>query len=135
MPTVVNLLYGSNQLASYDAQSTGSATATAPRVMRERSWMGVYWNTGLIIQNVATSGDAVVLVRYYYNSGAQAGGTYQYTIGPNEAFVIYPVPLGNGFLGSAEIYSTNGKPLVVLVNHQHLTANGDMLMNYIGIRP
>jgi hypothetical protein len=135
MPAVVNLLYGSDQLASYSAQGGGSTTAIVPRVMRDFSWLGVVWDTGLIIHNVAGSGDAQVQVRYFDNGGAPVGGPFPYTIGANQAMVIYPVPMGSGFVGSAEIDSSNGKPLLVLVNHQNTSAGGDMLMSYVAVQP
>jgi hypothetical protein len=113
---VVNI-YGkggvNNQLYSYNAFTSGSTTAYAPVIMN--NYYG--FNTALTIQNI---GGAAAEVTVDYTNGH----SQDYTIQPGAAEAIYTpgvgagLPAGNTLYG-ATVTSTNGQPIVVLVNESN----------------
>ncbi|MFC1878502.1 hypothetical protein ACFLZW_01185 [Chloroflexota bacterium] len=119
---VVNI-YGTaaydGQLYSYNPFPSGTLTSFTPQIMNN------YWgyNTSLTIQNVGTGADADFTVTYY-----EQGTTYTHTdpytgVGQYESVVVYhplsALPAGNTHLYGAKISSTNGVPIVAMVNESN----------------
>lgn len=112
---IVNI-YGSgsssSQLYSYNAFKSGATKVYAPIVMN--NYYG--YNTALVIQNM---GDNNANVKVTYTNGH----SNTYTIQPGAPESIYTpsvsgIPAGNTLYG-ATIESTNGQPIVVLVNQSN----------------
>ncbi len=120
---IVNIygkLTASNQLYSYNPFSGGSLTAYAPVIMN--AYYG--YNTALVIQNLGAI-DANVTITY-------SNGTVKNTvIAPGAADSRYTPAEGlpTGLLTGAKVESTNGQPLVVLVNE---STNKNRAASYSG---
>jgi hypothetical protein len=99
-----------DQLYSYNAFKSGSTKAYAPIIMHQ--YYG--YDTSLVIQNMG-SADAAVTVEY------TTGRSDSYTIAPGAAESLYTpalLPAANTLYG-ATVTSTNGEPIVVLVNQSN----------------
>lgn len=123
---VVNI-YGKgaadNQLYSYNAFQSGSTKAYAPIIMN--NFYG--YSTSLVIQNMGTSAATVTVA--YTN-----GSSDNYTIQPGAAQSIYSpneVPAGNTLYG-ATVTSTNGQPVVVLVNQSDANRRASSYIGFSG---
>jgi hypothetical protein len=120
---VVNI-YGKggadNQLYSYNAFQSGSTNAYAPIIMN--NYYG--YSTSLVIQNMGANPANVTV-------GYTNGSSDNYTIQPGAAQSIYTpseLPAGNTLYG-ATVTSTNGQPIVVLVNQSDANRRAS---SYIG---
>lgn len=96
-----------SQLYSYDTFAAGSTTAYAPVIMSK--FFG--YNTALVIQNMGAVAADVTIT---YGTGQVKHSTIQ----PGAADSRYTPGEGlpNGTLTGATVTSTNGQPLVVIVN-------------------
>jgi len=84
------------------------------------------WTSGLTIQNVGSSSASVTL----RVNGATA---WSGTIAAKSQQSFYPVPnTSSGFSGTATVESTNGQPIVAVVNHLK-SGSGDLAMSYNGV--
>jgi hypothetical protein len=119
---IVNI-YGTasfnGQLYSYNPFPSGTTTSYTPQIMN--NYYG--YNTSLTIMNVGTGADANIEVTYY-----EAGTVYTHTdtyngVSQYEPVVIYhplsALPGGNTHLYGAKITSTNGVPIVAMVNESN----------------
>jgi hypothetical protein len=140
---------------TYDGFVGGSTETAAPLIMARHA----SYATGTSIQNRHAVDDAEVQITYYADTEytmppGLKGSTkvVNYTVGPGATLVRYEKyggtwcedgpgggapPYGdlceyNVFVGSATIESTNGKPVVVIVN-QESDVPGNRAMSYGGI--
>lgn len=92
---------------SYGGFTSGTTKISAPLVMYDNN----DWYTGLQVQNIGASLAAVVL---------RVDGEWQASVGipPGQSHTWYPIPWTkpSGFVGAATVESTNGRPLVGIVN-------------------
>lgn len=128
------------QSAAYNAASADqSATKVALPLARNRHVPGYDFTTGIQIMNVGTS-VANVDVMFADNNGTPlntCGADCTSTIQPNASFTIIP-GVGNNAMpadsyGSAVVNSSNGQPLVVIVNDFSFAGRTDAA-TYNGIK-
>jgi len=122
--TVENKVKG--LLGSYNVPSVSKASVGCPVLMQE--YYG--WYTGTTVQNVGTL-TTDVTIKYASGQSKTFKG-----IGPNGTVAIVEGATGalpNGLAKSATITSSNGQPLVAVVqedNNRYSTAPGDYLLAY-----
>ena len=107
-------------LLSYRGFTEGSSTIAVPLIMANNG-AGKYW-TGIQIQNVGTL-STTITVSYGQNIGGTwnpAGPDVQADVGAGESMNVLNDNIiwsaGNRYLGSATVTSSNGQPLVAIVN-------------------
>jgi hypothetical protein len=128
----VNAATGNRNAMSYSASGGGTSTVVVPLAVKGyNNWLGRNgWNTGLSVQNLG-SATATATVYVYNLSGTQVA-TAPLTIAPYNTAVVYPLPVGDGFIGSAAV-SAN-QPIAVVVNHATPTyGSDDTSMSYTGL--
>lgn len=116
--TQVNIQAGGSSgigLASYNGFTGGTTNVFAPGLLVNYHT----FNTALTIQNVSTTQTATVTVTYSNSSKAPEN----FNIGPGQSQLLYTPNEGlpSGYNGGATIVSTNGVPIVGLVNIQGVT--------------
>jgi hypothetical protein len=78
------------------------------------------WGTGLSLQNAGTSADTVRVL--YYDFYGNLLNSVDYWVPSLSAAAIYPLPVGNGTIGSAVAYSLGGQPISVVANDVNANA-------------
>jgi len=128
-----------NKKMSYSAVRSGAAAVIVPWVMKNKDgWQGRDdWYSGLNVQNVG-SADTNVTVRFYDNNGNLSHTEAPRTVSSGANIVYFPVPLDDGFVGSAVATTDNGQPIAVVVNHfsadpNPLYATDDTYMSHTGL--
>ena len=127
--------------AVYPAMCYGMATQggrkfVLPLALKDKAnWLGrSSWYTGLMVQNLSATSNAIVTVTCYNADGTQAGSPTNYTVSPRRSQVVSPLlGPGSGFLGSA-IVTTADQDVAVAVNHTVSGASDDAFMSHNGIR-
>ena len=91
-----------------------------------KDWEG--WRSGISVLN--TTGQVTdIIIAYYHADGSPATQRSARLTSQGAAWVIYPLPVGGGFYGSAQI--TASRPIAVTINH--LKSGGDGIMSHIGL--
>jgi len=112
-------------LSSYEAFSEGSTSVNLPLIMRGNSG----YNTTFYVQNTGTE-TAEVRVDYYPSQAGNSGVYETANIAPGAAHVFDQTDLtalGDRFVGSAVVSSTNGQPVAATVNELNTTIYPSLL--------
>jgi len=120
-------LVGTNLGDSYGGFSSGATSVSLPLILRGN--FGI--DTWISVQNAGTAAATVSIA--YTPGSAGTAATDTATIAPGAAATFYQntkAELGTRFVGSAKVTSTNGQPLVAVVNQE--TTAGDSLFTYGG---
>ncbi len=122
---VNQLKIGSNFATDYAAIAAPSKKVGIPLVWKARNG----WNSGLVIEN--TTGYSTNFTINYYNKNGDFVTSRSNTLDDlGEALIIYPVPTGDNFEGSAII--TSNLDVAVVINHLQAGGGGDRVMTHIG---
>ncbi len=120
------VLPGSHAATAYPAIASPGQTVTIPRLTK--AWSGQ--SSGLTIQNTQDLYNYIT-VKFYNAYGQQVGPWHNYELYERgQTWVIFPLPVANGFHGSAEI--TASVDIAVVVNHL-AAGTGDNLMSHIAV--
>lgn len=113
---------------SYGGFSGGATALNLPLIQKGNfgidSWISV--------QNAGTA-DATISIAYTPGLSGSAGAAETATIKPGAAATFFQknkADLGTTFVGSAKVTSTNGQPIVAVVNQE--TQDGKQLLSYGG---
>ncbi|MBM2812370.1 MAG: hypothetical protein HW416_3129 [Chloroflexi bacterium] len=126
--TVQSINAGKNTGLGYSAFSTGTSSISIPLVFNDYQT----WNTGVQVQNLGTA-DAFITITYALLNGLTISETD--TAGPGNSVTFYQpanTALPTNFVGSATVTS-NGQPIVAIVNEVNYARGGDAAMAYEGI--
>jgi hypothetical protein len=113
LAAVVHEVKNEGAAISYPAPAGGSSPVLVPFVLR--NYRG--WSTGLQVQNLGGAPTTVTIT--YQRLNGPGGGVETALVPPNASALFYQPAnqqLPDDFLGTAQVTSSDGAPLVVLVN-------------------
>jgi len=126
-------------LMAYRGFTEGSSTIALPLIMANNGAAKLW--TGLQIQNMGTI-STTITVSYGPNIGGTwnpAGPDVQTDVGPGESMNVLNDNVtwsaGNRYLGSATVTSSNGQPLVAIVNQSGTKSGIYQASAYTGLGP
>jgi hypothetical protein len=125
---VVQQLSGASGMA-YTGFGEGTGNISVPLTFKRSAG----WDAGIQVQNVGNTETAVAVVHY-----SAAGGTTEeratIPVGRSKTFYLPGnADLADGHMGAALINSSNGQPIVAIVNLVNPQRAGDAAMVYEGI--
>jgi hypothetical protein len=121
-------LVNASLIDSYGGFSGGATALSLPLIQKGN--FGI--DSWIAVQNAGTA-DAVVSIAYTPGLSGNAGTEVPTTIKPGAAASFFQknnASLGTTFVGSAKVTSTNGQPIVAVVNQE--TTAGNQLLSYGG---